>query len=103
MINGGFACLADGVHTRCLQRRGWPPFPAPLLSTKHCKQGDQYKYNAQSHDQGCNVMFMVAMCSQFLLREVGCKVICKFTPNLNSKECHMHVCYCSPILKWSNI
>src|SRR3954463_15151368 len=58
----GFACLADEVHKRCLQRRGWPPFPAPLLSSKHCKQGDQSKYNAQSHDQGCNVMFMVAMC-----------------------------------------
>ena len=31
------------------------------------------------------VMFMVAMWVQFHLKEVECKVICKFTPNLSEK------------------
>src|SRR3954464_7662035 len=64
---------------------------------------DQYKCNAQSHDQCCKVMFMVGLCGQFHLQEVGCKGICKITSNLNLKEVHMHICLCSPNLYWSNM
>ena len=103
MIKGGVAWLADEVHTRCIQRRRCSPTPAPLLFDKHSKQGINIKYNAQSHEQDCNVLFMVAMCWAFHLKEVHCKGICKTSPNLNSKRIHMHICHCSPNLNWSNM
>ena len=43
------------------------------------------------------------VCGWNHLKEVCCKVICKINSNLNLNLSHMHVCYCSPILKWSNI
>ena len=47
----GVACLADEVQSRILQRRGLPPIPvARLFDSNQSKQGDQYRYNAQSHD-----------------------------------------------------
>ena len=47
----GFACLADEVQSRILQRSGLPPVPvARLFDSNQSKQGDQYKCNAQSHD-----------------------------------------------------
>ena len=51
MINGGVACLADEVQSRVLQRRGLPPVPVVrLFDSNQCKQSDQNKDNAQSHD-----------------------------------------------------
>ena len=52
MINGGVACLADEVQSRILQRRGLPPVVpvARLFDSNQSKQGDQNRYNAQSHD-----------------------------------------------------
>src|ERR1041385_1961275 len=45
----GFACLADEVRVRGLQRRGQPPVPVPPVLDKQ-QTRKQYKYNAQSHD-----------------------------------------------------
>ena len=47
----GFACLADEVQSRILQRRGLPPVVsvARLIDSNQSKQSGQYKDNAQSH------------------------------------------------------
>src|SRR3954453_23217214 len=76
---------------------------SPYKLCKTWKTSAQHKYNAHSYDQCCKVMFMVAMCGQFHLKEVHCKGICKFTPNLNLKRIHMHICFCSPNLNRSNM
>src|SRR3954463_8648359 len=55
----GFACLADVVHTRCLQRRGWPPTPVLLLFDKQSIQG--ININTMH-----NHMNNVAMCCSWL-------------------------------------
>ena len=48
----GVACLADEVQSRILQRSGLPPVVpvARLFDSNQSKQGDQHRYNAQSHD-----------------------------------------------------
>src|SRR3954467_3788048 len=77
----GFACLADEVHTRCLQRRGWPPVLVPLLSSKQSNQGINI-IAMLKHMISCeNMRYMVLMCLQFHLIEVYCKRIA----NSNSK------------------
>src|SRR4051812_31783955 len=102
MIKGGLlALMASFIHG--VFNGGVVSDSAPLLSSKHCKQAIKRMYNAHTHDQCCNVVFMVAMCGLFHLKEVCCKRIFKFTPNLNLKEVHMHICLCSPNLNWSNM
>src|SRR3954470_6405945 len=99
----GFACLADEVHTRFLQRRGWPPVLVPLLSSKQSNQGINI-IAMLKHMIICeNMMYMVLMCLQFNLIEVYCKGVANSNSKFKFKLCHMHVFYCSPILKWSNM
>src|ERR1041385_1333121 len=70
--------------------------------SNHQQRGME-KYNAQTHVQLYNVMFMVCIVWTIPFKKVGCKDICKFTPNLNLKRMQICICHCSPILKWSNI
>src|ERR1041385_2654580 len=99
----GFACLAAEVQYRGLQRRGWPPVPVPLLSSKQSNQGINI-FAMLKHMISCeNMMYMVLMCRQFHLIEVYCKVIANSNSKFKFKLSHMHICYCCPILKWSNM
>src|ERR1041385_1012011 len=41
----GFACLANEVQYRGHQRRGWPPVPVPLLSSKQSKHRNNNNVN----------------------------------------------------------
>src|SRR3954471_23254743 len=96
----GFACLADdtrGLLIFCFG--GEVHLRKAAIESNHQQRGTE-KYNAQTHVQLYNVMFMVALCGKFHLKEVGCKGICKFTPNLNLKRLKICICHCSPILKW---
>src|SRR4051812_44609963 len=100
---GGLLALLTRFGNGVFNEGGGLLFRLHFYPDKHGKHRININANAQSHDQDCNVMFLVAMCWQLHLKELHCKVICKFTPNLNSKECHMHICLCSPNLNWSNM
>src|ERR1041385_6753928 len=103
MINGGLLALLTRFKHSVFNEGGGLWFRLHFYSSKHGKQGINIKYDAHTHDQCCKVMFMVALCCQFHLKDVHCKVICKITPNLNFKRVHMDICHCSPNLIWSNM
>ena len=102
MIKGGLLALLTRFDNGVFNEGGGLRFQLHVYRANN-QTRNKYTCNAQTHDQCCNVMFMVAMCWQFHLKEVDCKVICKFTSNLNSNELHMQICLCSPNLNWSNM
>src|ERR1041385_7998343 len=95
----GFACLADEVHTRCLQRRGWLPVPVARLSSKQSNQGINVIAMLKHMIICDNMMYMVLMCLQFHLIEVYCKRIANSNSKFKFKLSHMHICYCCPHFK----
>ena len=59
----GFACFADKGRTEYLQRRGDLGLRLHLHSiANNANKVINRMYNAQSHDQGYKVMYMVPMC-----------------------------------------
>ena len=49
-----------------------------------------------------NMMWLVLLCWWFHLNGVYCKGFANSNSKVEFKICHMHICYCCPILKWLN-
>src|SRR3954471_1512800 len=77
MIKGGLLALLTRFDNGVFNEGGGLRFRLHFYPDKHGKHRININAKAQSHDQYCNVMFLVAMWVQFHLKKVHCKVISK--------------------------